>query len=217
MGGKTEKVGKASDVKFVDPTGQYAKGMNTLEGAYGQNLGQANQYAAAAGAYDPNAYMNQFLGQAEGLSNLVSGQMSPLTQSLNGIATRQAALGSEAALSSMPGAANSGAGMAAFGQAYADPFAQAQAQLQSQQLEGTLGLWNNALGLNSQSQLGAAQNNTNLANTYAGLAGTGLSGYGQMAAGTGGMWQPTYIKKKGLLENAADLGTAAMGAAALFG
>lgn len=241
MGSKTKEVSSAEDYQFLDPTGKYAAGQNFMQNQYNQNAQQMGQFgnqamagaaqgAAAANAYDPNAYMDQFMGQASGLSNLVSGQNSQLQQTLNAIAGRQAGLGSEAALAAMPGAANSGAGMAAFGQAYADPFAQAQAALQQNQLQGTLGLWNNAMGLNAGNQQADAQFGLqagnllagtagNQANLYGGLAGQALGGYGQMAQGYGTWYQPTYEKKQGLLGgigNAVSTGAgAALGLGAL--
>jgi hypothetical protein len=223
MGGSTSKVGSVSDVKFTDPSGQYGAGMNYMLGQYGSNLGMADQAVnkayGIAGAYDPNAYMTQFLGQAPGLANLVSGPNSALEQELNAIASREAKLGSEAALASIPGAANSGAGLNAFGTAYATPFANVNAQLGQNQLEGTLGLWNNALGLNAQNQNAATQYGLNAASlgagTYGGLASSALGNYGQLAAGTGGLWQPTYQKNPGFLDYASGLGTAALGLGSL--
>jgi hypothetical protein len=93
------------------------------------------QYGSAGFAFDPNAYMNQFMGQQAGLSNIVSGQLAPLQQALNSQAARSAAMGSEAAMAALgPGTRNSGAAMAAYGDAYANPFAQAALQTQQAQL-----------------------------------------------------------------------------------
>jgi hypothetical protein len=78
------------------------------------------------GQVDPNAYMESWKGAQGDLFNTAFNATSPYAQAMNQVAQRQASLGSEAALAAMPGARNSGAGMAAFGQAYADPFAQAQ-------------------------------------------------------------------------------------------
>jgi hypothetical protein len=209
-------VGDPTDVQWLERTPGQWDSMYTQLGQQAQgaqtSMGDWENYLKGLGlqteAYDPNAYYQQFLGQAGGLADLVSGQMNPLSQSLNGIAARQAALGGEAALSAMPGARHSGAGMAAFGQAYADPFAQAQAQLQSAQLQGTLGLWGNAMGLNSSgqqfktgqanqaaqaqyaAQMQAAQN---MAAMYGGLYGQFSGQQAQMAGDQMTQWQPTYI------------------------
>jgi hypothetical protein len=153
-------MGKASDTQWIDPTGNYAKQQAAL-----QNL-------TSQSAYD------QFMGQSEGLANMAQGATAPLTQSLNAVAAREAALGGEAALGAMPGAASSGAGMAAYGQAYADPFAKAQANIQSQQLGLTGQLWNTAYN--------------NDASTYNSLMGQQTA----MAQGQGSMWSPTYVQNK---------------------
>jgi hypothetical protein len=90
---------------------------------------QAAQMQAAqmrAAGIDPEAFMQSWKGAQGDLFNTAFSATSPYAQAMTQVAQRQAALGSEAALAAMPGARNSGAGMAAFGQAYADPFAQAQ-------------------------------------------------------------------------------------------
>jgi hypothetical protein len=215
MGGKTSEVSDPSDYQFLDPTGQYGAATDFMQNQYNQNAQQMGQYGAQAAQYDSNAYMNQFMGQAAGLSNLVSGENSQLQQSLNAIAGRQANLGSEAALAAMPGAANSGAGMAAYGQAYADPFAQAQAQLQQNQLQGTLGLWGNAMNNNAQGQQFQAQNYSGLAGMYGDQANNALSNYGQMAQGYGTWYQPTYTQGPGFWDTLGNVGQAAGGLAGL--
>lgn len=217
MGGKTSEVSDPSDYQFLDPTGQYGAATDFMQNQYNQNAQQMGQYGAQAAQYDPNAYMNQFMGQAAGLSNLVSGENSQLQQSLNAIAGRQANLGSEAALAAMPGAANSGAGMAAYGQAYADPFAQAQAQLQQNQLQGTLGLWGNTMNNNAQGQQFQAQNYSGLAGMYGDQANNALSQYGQMAQGYGSWYQPTYEKKGGFFDALGNIGQLAGGIGSLLG
>jgi len=189
MGGKYEQVGQASDMQRVGDVAGYQSMQGRLD-----NMGRSLQ-----GSLDPNAYMNQFMGQAGGLANLVSGQNSQLQQGLNAIAQRQAALGGEAALAAMPGMRNSGAGMAAFGQAYADPFAQAQAQLQQNQLQGTLGMWNQAMGQNAQMQ-------GNLQNLY----GQNMGLQAGLAQDAVAWYQPQYEYRKGtwdkVLEGATALG-----------
>lgn len=127
------------------------------------------QDAYKAIGYNPNASQENFFGNADRYSQLVSGSQSALNQNLNQIAAQQARLGGEAALGSMPGMRNSGAAMAAYGQAYAQPFAQAQAQMQQNQLNLTGNLW------------GQAQQNAVSENQYgAGLgAQQAMYGYGQ--------------------------------------
>lgn len=176
---KMAQLGSANDVSFVDPTGQYKNALTAMQNAYGQNTNQLQQYS------DPNAYMNAFLGQSGNLANIVSGATSPLQQQLNAVAARQASLGGEAALAAMPGAQNSGAGMAAFGEAYASPFAQAQSQIANQQLGLTGNLWNQAMG-----QYGNQY--SNLANIYGNAANQALGNYGQLAGSMGSIYQPQY-------------------------
>lgn len=170
MGGKTSDVGNPSDYKFLDPTGQYSGAMNQFANQY-QNL------------QDPTAYMNAFMGQQQGLANMAQGATAPLSQSLSAIASQKARQGGEQALAAMPGARYSGAAMQAFGDAYAQPFADAAAQTQAAQLGLTGNLWNSAMGNNAQGY----QNALNLAG----------QNYGQMANGTGAMYQPTYQYQPG--------------------
>ncbi len=223
MGGKTEDVGKTGDYKFMDPTGRFAGTYDAASNQHNQNMGLMGQYgqqAMAAGqGYDPNAYMNQFMNQSGDLSNLVNSQNGQLQGALNAIAGRQAQLGGEAALAAMPGGANSGAGMAAFGQAYADPFAQAQAQLQQNQLQGTLGLWNQAMGANSQNQLANTQFQIDpalqMAGQYGQQAANNFGVMGQLGSESGAWYQPTYQYQKGAWDytkDAVGMGTDIAGA-----
>lgn len=235
MGGKYTQVGQSSDMQFMDPTGQYSNIMNA-SGQQGANYqSQMNQFlgptASVTSSYDPEAAMRAFLGQADGLSNLVSGQNSQLQQSLNAIAQRQANLGGEAALASMPGLRNSGAAMAAYGQAYADPFAQAQAQLQQNQLQGTLGLWNQALGqygdaYKSQGQFDLqgqmanqstdAQYRSNMANLFGGLASGAYDRQAGMAQNASAWYQPQYQYQKGVWDYALDATQMGANVASIF-
>jgi hypothetical protein len=169
-------MGKASDTQWVDPTGNYAKQQESLANLTSQS------------AYD------QFMGQSDALANVAQGSTSQLTQSLNAVAARQAALGGEAALAAMPGASQSGAGMAAYGQAYADPFAQAQAQIQSKQVDLTGQLWNTAYNNN--------------ATTY----NNALSQQTSMAQQQGSMWSPTYQKNKSFWDYAVPAAATVAGA-----
>jgi hypothetical protein len=106
-----------------------------------------------AAQVDPNAFMQSWQGAQQGLMDNSFAATSPYAQAMNQVAQRQSALGSEAALAAMPGARNSGAGMAAFGQAYADPFAQAQVA-QQQMATGLYGqLSGQAMGQYGQNHL----------------------------------------------------------------
>jgi hypothetical protein len=138
---------------------------------------QQAYYDAAVRGYDPNAYMTLFNSQAGGLSDLVNSRSGALGSTLEQIANRQSRLGGEAALASMPGMRNSGAAMAAFGQAYADPFANAQAQLQQNQLQGTMSLWEQAMRQNADNYNAQLAANTN-------MAGGATSGLNSLVSGT---------------------------------
>ena len=186
MAGKTVDVGSSDDYKFMDYAGASANANSLVN----QQLTQA---LAGTQNMDPNAYMNMFMNQAGGLSNLVSGANAPLAQSLNALAAQSARAGGEQALAAMPGLGRSGAASAAFGQAYATPFAQAAAQNQQNQLQGTLGLWNNALGLNAQQQ-------GNLMN----YAGNSQSNLVNLANNQSAWYQPTYQYQKGAWDYGMD-------------
>lgn len=226
--GSYDQVGSPSDVSFSDPTGQYAAAVDRMSNEYNRMLsGMSGQLATGqnymnqAANYDPNAYMNQFLGQSAGLANLAQGATSPLTQSLNAVAARQAALGGEAALAAMPGAANSGAGMAAFADAYASPFADVASQVSQAQLGLTGNLWNQAMGNNaSAQQFGSSvyQNLAGLAGQNAGLygslAGSGLGNYAQLAGGMGDIYVPQYEYTQGIEDRLWGLGGQVLGGVA---
>lgn len=168
------KTGDVKDVKFADPTGNYAAQQANLANYLQQYGGDLSKYGD----------INTFLNQANQLSGLVSGQNSALQQQLNAVAAREAALGGEAALGAMPGGKNTGAGMAAFGSAYADPFAKAQAQLQQNQVNLTGNLWGQQMGQNTQ-----------MASTYADLLKSALQQQTDMASNQGDLWSPEYGEK----------------------
>lgn len=217
MSGSYQQVGSSDDMKFLDPTGQYSSLFNQAGQDASNYQSLANKYAGQAGAvqganYDPTAYMNAFLGQSSGLSNLVSGQNSQLQQSLNALAAQQASQGSEAALAGMGSyMKNSGAAAAAYGQAYATPFAQAQAQLQQNQLQGTLNLWNQAMsqdasGYQTQAQL--SQQNadsqrslySNLASLYGQLGSNSSNIQSDLTKNASAWYTPQYQYQKGALD-----------------
>jgi len=118
-----ETAGKRIDPSqnaFMDMMNQGSQRVSDMQAAQMQ----AAQMQAAG--VDPTAFLRSWQDSQGGLFNTAFGATSPYAQAMNQVAQRQAALGGEAALGAMPGARNSGAGMAAFGQAYSDPFAQAQ-------------------------------------------------------------------------------------------
>lgn len=224
--GSYRNIVDAKDYGFTDYNGN-------MQGAYDRFMNEANfnqaqmgQYAGQVGNvqsnYDPNAYMNQFLNSTGGLANAVSGQNSQLQQSLNAIASRQAAEGVNAQAQNFAGmgALNSGAAMAAMGDAMAQPFAQVQSQLQQNQLQGTLGLYNNAMGnyaqgnqfgAQNQLQAGMANQNANLglAGMYAGNYQNNMGQLGGLAGQFGGSVAPQYEYQQG---KGSKLGAAATGA-----
>jgi len=248
MGDGTYKdIGNPNDMKFLDPSGMYNDSMRRYGSLADSFLGKLDNFAnnpfsytakynpqTYQSTYDPEAYMRAFLNQSGNLSNLVSGQTSQLQQSLNNIAQRQAQLGGEAALAKMPGMRRSGAAMAAYGQAYADPFAQAQAQLQQNQLQGTMNLWNQAMGeygqgyrfadqqnlayhqLNDANQqfleqlrFSAAQqenqNRQNAFNTYANLAGNLYGLQAGLLQNQTGWYTPTYTYQPGFWDTVGNV------------
>jgi len=208
LSSETEKVGNgAADYSFYDYNGNMQNAYNQLGNEYNFNKGQMGQYGTAAiqaaASYNPNSYMNAFLNSTGGLSNAVSGQNSQLQQSLNALARKQAAEGvnAQAQNFSNMGALNSGAAMASMGEAMANPYAQVQAQLQQNQLQGTLGLYNNAMnnyasGFQNQAQLNTNAN-LNLANMYGGQYAGALNQYGNLGSGFGTIVAPTYQQNKG--------------------
>lgn len=206
MGGKssadrTSVVSDKSDYEYMDPMGQSAIANAQANGAW-------DKYSNLVDTYDPNSYLNAFLAQSGGLANMVSGLNAPLAQSLDAIAARDARLGGEAALAAMPGMRGSGAAMAAFGDAYANPFAKAQAQLQQNQLEGTLALWDSVINGNLTSYGDQLRANTELAK---GALDTSAS----LANNQGAWYQPTYVTDPTFMESLMGSGTAMAGGGAL--
>ena len=151
----------AGQYGFTDPYGVTPQLQNALYGAGGS---VAN---GPMGLYNQNA--NQVLGQVAGLSG-------PLQQTLSGIARYQAnnALNATASNFANQGALGSGAAAQAFGQALANPFAQAQAQLQQGQLQAGSGALGQLMGLSGQSY------------------GQGLAQAGNLMEHASGLVAPTY-------------------------
>lgn len=138
----------ANQTGYVDPYGVTSALRNALYGTGGAVS------SGPLGLYNANA--NDIINQ-------ISGQTGGLASSLNAIAGTQAnqALDTAASNFANMGALNSGAASKAFGEAIANPFAQAQAQLQSQQLSAGSNALQSLLGLSGNtytSGLGAASN-----------------------------------------------------------
>jgi hypothetical protein len=178
VGGSTKDVADASS--FFDPTGNYEKALQNFQGGASVDP-NAN--------FDPQAAFNAFMGQSGALGNMVMGATSPLTEMLNAQATRQAKLGGEAALAAMPGGQNTGAGMAAFADAYAKPFADvANTQMQTQ-LGMLSPLLQSAFGMQGDFSKMLYQGANDRSNLYANL-------YANMANKQGEFYVPTYERKK---------------------
>jgi hypothetical protein len=146
----------AKDYGSVDPYGNAAALKSLLYGAGGTLAG------GPMGVFDQNA--QNVIGQLAGLSG-------PLADTLTGLAGQESAGALNAAGSNFAnlGALGSGAAAQAFGQAIANPFAQAQASLQGQQLSAGSGALGQLLGVSSNAfgqGLGAG---TNLMENTSGL------------------------------------------------
>lgn len=210
-----EKVGNgAADYSMYDYNGNMQNAYNTMGNAYNSYNSQLGNYASNVGSvqssYNPTSYMNSFLNSTSGLSNAVSGENSALQQSLNALAKKQATadVNTQAQNFAGMGALNSGAAAAAMGEASSNPYAQAQATLQQNQLQGTLGLYNNAMNNYAQGyQTQGAQNlqaqqanqnaNLNTMNMYGNLANSALQNYGALGSGFGTIVAPTYASQGG--------------------
>jgi hypothetical protein len=135
-------------------TGQTSAGQYGFTDPYGTTSQLQNALYGTGGAVSggPMGTFNQNIGNVAGLSG-------PLQQTLTGLANYQAnnALNSAGSNFANQGALGSGAAAQAFGQAIANPFAQAQAQLQ----QGQLGLANSLMSASGQAYgagLGAGSN-----------------------------------------------------------
>ena len=142
--GQTE----AGQYGFTDPFGASAAMSSNLFGAQSPLSG------------GPMGVYNQNLGNVLGLSG-------PLQGSLSDIASYQArnALNTTAQNFANQGALGSGAAAQAFGQAIANPFAQAQSQLQ----QGQLGLASSLMGTSANAYANALNAGSNLMEHTSGL------------------------------------------------
>lgn len=214
LSSQTQKLGGAEDYGFYDYGNRMAGTYDQVQNEMNFNRNRMGKYAGQVGnvqsSFNPQSYMNQFLGSTEGLANAVSGPNSQLQQSLNAIASRQAAEGVNAQAQNFAGmgALNSGAAMAAMGDAMANPYAQVQAQLQQNQLQGTLGLMGNAMnnyaqgnqfGAQNALQAGMANQNANmgLAQLYGQGYGNAMNQFGNLGNQFGTIVAPTYQQKNG--------------------
>jgi len=151
----------AQNYGFVDPYGTSTALQSALYGTGGAVSG------GPLGTFNTN--VNPVLGQVAGLSG-------PLQQTLSGLANYQAnnALNATASNFANQGALGSGAAAQAFGQAIANPFAQAQAQLQSGQLQAGSSALQSLMGLSGQAY------------------GQGLGQAGNLMEHASGLVAPTY-------------------------
>ena len=171
----------AGQYGFVDPNNTTGALQNSLYGAGGAVAG------GPMGTYNQNA--NGILGQVAGLSG-------PLQNTLSGIANYQATNAANAVGSTFAnqGALGSGAGAQAFGQALANPFAQAQAQLQQGQLQAGSGALNSLMGISGGAYNSGLNNASNLMEHSSGLvAPTNYT-------------NPNYTMASGVLNNLASAG-----------
>lgn len=211
LGGYDYFTGGGSSTSTKQINKQYSDtAMAALQNA--ENFGKTGLTGALSGLSadpsNPASYYNNFMSQAPGLANLVSGSLSPLQASLSARASDLAAESTSQAASNLAGLGSlySGATLAAGADASAKAFADVANQLGSQQIGLTGSLWNNALGLaqNSAAQQVGAYGNI----------------YGQALQGITGMGAPEYLttQKTSPWANLFQTGLgAAAGAAAAYG
>ena len=146
----------AGQYGFTDPYGTTPQLQNSLYGTGGAVSG------GAMGTYNANA--NNVMNQVAGLSG-------PLQQTLSGIANYQAnnALNATASNFANQGALGSGAGAQAYGNAIAQPFAQAQSQLQQGQLQAGSSALTSLMGTSGQAYTSGLNNASNLMEHSSGL------------------------------------------------
>ncbi len=146
----------AANYGFIDPYGVTSNLQNTLYGTGGAVSG------GPMGTYNANA--TPVMGQIAGLSG-------PLQQTLSGIARYQAqnALNATGSNFANQGALGSGAAAQAFGQALANPFAQAQSQLQQGQLQTAGSALQQLMGVSGSTYGQGLQAGSNLMEHASGL------------------------------------------------
>lgn len=159
----------AGNYGFTDPYGVSGQLQNALYGTGGAVAG------GPLGTY--NQYATPVMQQIAGLSG-------PLQQTLSGLAQYQArnALNQTGSSFANMGALGSGAGAQAFGQAIANPFAQAQSQLQQGQLQAAGGALQQLMGVSG------------------GAYGQGLQGASNLMEHASGLVAPTYYTNPGFMQ-----------------
>jgi hypothetical protein len=141
----------ANQYGFTDP---YSTAQNMNSYLWGSNGGGGSLAGGPLGTYNANA--GNVMSQIAGLSG-------PLQQTLSGIANYQAnnSVNNVGSNFASIGALGSGAGAKAFGEASAQPFAQAQATLQQSQLAAVSNALQSLMGVSGgayNAQLGQAGN-----------------------------------------------------------
>lgn len=141
----------ASQYGFTDP---YATAQNMNSYMWG---------SGGSGGALSGGPLSTYNANAGNVMNQIAGLSGPLQQTLSGIANYQAnnALNATGSNFANIGALGSGAGAQAFGQAVAQPFAQAQATLQQSQLGAASSALQSLMGVSGSaynSQLGQAGN-----------------------------------------------------------
>lgn len=173
-------IDKHGSYKFHDPTGSFDQAMDAAQSMQGFGQQQVSE------RMDPEAFMNRFQADAEGMADVAFGHGSPLQQQLNALASRQSQMGLDMASNEMAGlgSLHSGAGARAMGEAMANPFAQVQAQMGQQQL----GMFQDFMG-----QAGQRQNlEMNLASQ---LWGQGAGLMGQLGQSASALEAPIYTQR----------------------
>ena len=193
--GEHERIDEgASGHEIADPGGHFQGALDQAGQFQGFGAGQMGRASHMLAQQDPNAFMNQFQQAAPGLANMVSGQMSPLQQQMNALASDQARRGAEMAGQQFAnqGALGSGAASRAMGTAMAQPFADVQQQLGQQQLGMTGDLWGQSMGQFGQAQAQRQQQLMQQMGMGADMMGQGLQTQAGLAGQLGGLVAPQY-------------------------
>ena len=160
--------GSANPISTI--TGQTSAGQYGFTDPYGVTSQLQNSLYGTGGAVSGGP-MGTYNANANGVMNQVAGLSGPLQQTLSNTAAYQAqnALNTVGSNFANQGALGSGAAAQAMGQAIANPFAQAQAQLQQGQLQAGSGALNNLMGISSSTYNTGMNNASNLMEHASGL------------------------------------------------
>ena len=160
--------GSANPISTI--TGQTSAGQYGFTDPYGVTPQLQNSLYGTGGAVSGGP-MGTYNANANGVMNQVAGLSGPLQQTLSNTAAYQAnnALNTVGSNFANQGALGSGAAAQAMGQAIANPFAQAQAQLQQGQLQAGSGALNNLMGISSSTYNTGMNNASNLMEHASGL------------------------------------------------